>query len=95
MPARPGSGTIRAIDRPFRTTTKLSRRCSTASSSSEKWRPASVAETSFIAGSDYQIPEKRAGGVSNRQSAPVFQVSAPDAVAAFVHAAAQRLNTVG
>ncbi len=33
--------------------------------------------------------------VSNRQSAPIFQVPAPDVVAAFVHAAAQRLNTAG
>jgi hypothetical protein len=31
--------------------------------------------------------------VSNRQTAPVFQVGAPDVVAAFVHAAAQRLNS--
>jgi hypothetical protein len=30
---------------------------------------------------------------SNRQTAPVFVVAAPDVAAAFVHAAAQRLNT--
>ncbi|HZO62488.1 MAG TPA: hypothetical protein VFB35_05850, partial [Gaiellaceae bacterium] len=30
--------------------------------------------------------------VSNRQTAPVLQVGAPDVVAAFVHAAAQRLG---
>jgi len=29
---------------------------------------------------------------SNRQTAPVFLVSAPDVAAAFIHAAAQRLN---